>query len=64
MLPVTPYAGANWTNGENRPGCKSGEISKQLDIPNPTVKRILAGLLKQKLIQKHGVGPGTNNTIP
>jgi len=48
---------------ENRPGCKSGEISNQLDIPNPTVKRILAGLLKQKLIQKHGVGPGTNYTI-
>ncbi|MDI6403073.1 Fic family protein [Balneolaceae bacterium ANBcel3] len=48
---------------ENRPGCKSGEISNQLNIPNPTVKRILAELVKQNLIQKHGVGPGTNYTI-
>lgn len=45
---------------DNHAGCKSGEIAKGLGIPNPTVKRMLPGLLKKKLIQKHGTGPGTN----
>jgi len=44
-------------------GCKSGEIAKKLDIPNPTVKRILKSLLDLNLIEKHGTGPGTNYSI-
>jgi Fic family protein len=48
---------------ENHAGCKSGEISKKLGIPSPTVKRILPGLLALNLIEKHGRGPGTNYSI-
>jgi len=29
----------------NNPGCKSGDIFKKLDIPSPTVKRILRELI-------------------
>ncbi len=46
-----------------RPGCKSGDIATKLAIPNPTVKRILTELVEKNLIEKHGVGPGTNYTI-
>ena len=48
---------------ENNPGCKSGDIAKKLDIPSPTVKRILPELIKKKLIEKYGTGPGTNYSI-
>ena len=44
-------------------GCKSGNIAKKLDIPNPTVKRILSELIKKNLIEKFGTGPGTNYSI-
>ncbi len=47
----------------NNPGCKSGEIAKRLGIPGPTVKRILPGLIELNLIEKHGVGPGTNYSV-
>lgn len=45
---------------ENHAGCKSSEISTKLNIPNPTVKRLLTNLVNMKLITKHGTGPGTN----
>jgi Fic family protein len=48
---------------ENHPGCQSGEISKKLDIPLPTIKRILMEMLERKLLVKHGIGKGTNYTI-
>lgn len=48
---------------ENNVGCKSGDIAKKLDIPNPTVKRILPNLIKKNLIEKYGIGPGTNYSI-
>jgi Fic family protein len=48
---------------ENHPGCKSGEISRKLNIPAPTVKKILAQLVTRNLIEKHGNGPGTYYTI-
>ncbi len=48
---------------ENHAGCKSGEMSKKLDIPSPTVKRILSKLVNSNLIEKHGIGAGTNYTI-
>ncbi|MCP4551424.1 MAG: Fic family protein [Bacteroidetes bacterium] len=49
---------------ENHAGCKSGAIAKRLAIPNPTVKRILPSLIEKNLIEKHGIGPGTNYSIP
>jgi len=42
------------------PGSKSSEVAQKLSIPNPTVKRILTDLVKRNLIEKHGIGPGTN----
>jgi len=47
----------------NYPGCKSGEIAKQLVIPNPTIKKILKVLTDKGHLEKHGVGRGTNYTI-
>ena len=47
----------------NYAGCKSGDIAKKLGIPSPTVKRILPKLIQLNLIEKHGIGPGTNYTI-
>ncbi len=47
---------------ENHPGCQSGEMAKKLDIPLPTVKRILMDMLEKKIIVKHGIGKGTNYT--
>ena len=48
---------------ENHAGCKSGDIAKRLAIPSPTVKRILPSLIEKNLIEKHGIGPGTNYSI-
>ncbi len=48
---------------ESNPGTKSGEIANKLHIPNPTVKRILTKLVNDNLIEKYGIGAGTNYTI-
>jgi Fic family protein len=45
---------------ENNPGCRSGVIASRLDIPAPTVKKILAILVDRGLIARHGSGPGLN----
>lgn len=47
-----------------RPGCRSGQIARSLEIPNPTVKRILTQLVKRGLLQRFGKGPGTNYALP
>jgi Fic family protein len=47
----------------NNPGCKSGEIARKLKIPGPTVKRILPELIGKNLIEKFGIGPGTNYSL-
>lgn len=47
---------------DNHPGCSSGEIAEKLDIPLPTVKRILADMVAGRFLTKHGVGAGTNYT--
>ena len=47
----------------DNPGCKSGEIAKNLQIPSPTIKRILTKLVKQNIIEKFGKGAGTNYSI-
>jgi hypothetical protein len=48
---------------ENHPGSKSGEIAEKLNIPLPTVKRILADMVKNKLLAMHGAGAATNYSI-
>ncbi len=47
----------------NNPGCKSGEIAEKLNIPKPTVKRILTDFISKNLISKFGQGAGTNYTV-
>jgi len=48
---------------ENHPGSKSGEIAEKLNIPLPTTKRILADMVVNKSLRKHGVGGGTNYVV-
>ena len=48
---------------ENYPGSKSGEIAEKLDVPQPTVKRLLTEMVKNKLLVMHGAGAGTNYSI-
>lgn len=47
----------------DHPGTKSGEIATKLNIPNPTVKKVLSKLVSKNLIEKYGSGPGTNYAI-
>lgn len=60
---LSPREKAIITFISSRPGSKSGDVATKLTIPNPTVKRILTDLVEKDLIEKHGVGPGTNYTI-
>jgi Fic family protein len=60
---LSPKEKKIYTFIENHPGCQSGEISEKLDIPLPTVKRILMEMLERKLLMKHGIGKGTNYTV-
>lgn len=48
---------------ENHPGSKSGEIARKLDIPLPTVKRILSDMVKNKLLAVTGLGVRTTYTV-
>lgn len=48
---------------ENHPGSKSGEIAEKLNIPLPTVKRILTDMVKNKMLAMHGAGAATNYSI-
>ncbi|HET6255158.1 MAG TPA: Fic family protein [Puia sp.] len=48
---------------ENHPGASSGEIAKNLLIPNPTVKKILADLVGNRNLIVHGAGRGTRYSI-
>lgn len=63
MANLSPREKAILTFIAERPGSKSGKIATRLDIPNPTVKRLLTEMLKAKLIEKHGAGAGTNYSI-
>ena len=44
------------------PGCKSGQVSRQLNIPAPTVKRLLSQMVENHLLERHGSGAGTTYT--
>ncbi len=57
---LSPKEKSILTYVESNPGTKSGEIANKLHIPNPTVKRLLTKLLNENLIEKYGVGAGTN----
>jgi Fic family protein len=48
---------------ENHPGSQSGEIAEKLNIPLPTVKRILTDMVKNKMLVMHGAGASTNYSI-
>lgn len=48
---------------ESYPGTQSGEIAERINIPLPTVKRVLADMVARKFIIKQGVGKGTNYAI-
>ncbi|MBL7757676.1 MAG: Fic family protein [Chitinophagaceae bacterium] len=48
---------------EHHPGAKSGGIAEKLDIPLPTIKRILSDMVNTNLLQKHGTGAGTHYSI-
>ena len=48
---------------ENHPGSKSGEIAEKLNIPLPTVKKILATMVENKAIVKYGIGVGTKYVV-
>lgn len=63
MSELSPREKAIITIISERPGTKSGKIAERLGIPSPTVKRLLAQLLKDKLIEKHGAGAGTNYSL-
>ena len=47
----------------NNAGCQSGQIAEQLEIPNPTVKRILSNMVERSIVRKHGQGRSTNYTV-
>jgi len=47
---------------EAYPGVKSGEIASKLNIPLPSVKRMLSEMIADKIISKNGTGTGTNYT--
>jgi Fic family protein len=47
---------------EAYPGVKSGEIASKLNIPLPSVKRILSAMIADNIISKNGTGTGTNYT--
>lgn len=48
---------------DNHPGAKSGAIAEKLDIPLPSIKRLLSDMVNSNLLQKHGTGAGTNYSI-
>ena len=64
MLPnLGPKEKSIYTFYQNHPGSKSSEIAVKIDIPLPTVKRMLNSLVKLKLITKQVMGPGTSYSL-
>jgi len=47
----------------NHPGSKSSKIAEKLNIPLPTVKKILTIMVENKLIFKYSSGAGTNYIV-
>jgi len=59
---MSPREKMIYTFVENHPGCKSGEIAEKLNIPLPTVKKLLTEMVTGKFLAKHGIAAGTNYT--
>lgn len=47
----------------NNPGCKTGDITKAMQVSPSTTKKILGDLMVNNMIEKHGNGAGTNYSI-
>ena len=60
---LSPKEKSIYTIIQNRPNIQSGEISKKLAVPLPTVKRILSDLIHKGLIEKQGSGRNVSYTI-
>lgn len=60
---LSPKEKLVYTVIEKRPNFQSGEISTQLSIPLPTVKRILSALIKKGIIEKQGSGRSVSYLI-
>lgn len=48
---------------KNQPGCKSSEVAQRLNIPLPTVKRILMEMTDRKFLIRQGMGKATSYTV-
>lgn len=48
---------------EHYPGISSGEVAKKLQIPLPSVKRIIADLVAARNLVVHGAGRGTSYSV-
>lgn len=48
---------------EANPGIKTSDMAKKLGVSSATVKRMLDSLLSAKLIERHGIGPGSYYTL-
>jgi len=63
MSTLTPRKKSIMTYISEYPGSKSGDIAARLEIPSPTIKRILSGMVEDGIIEKYGSGPGTNYAL-
>lgn len=59
---MSPREKMIFTYIDSHPGTKSGEIAASLNIPLPTVKRLLSEMTAAKFLAKYGSGTGTNYT--
>ncbi|MFD2285019.1 winged helix-turn-helix transcriptional regulator [Pedobacter petrophilus] len=48
---------------ESNPGIKTGDLAVKTGSSGSTIKRMVEKLIKQKLIERHGVGPGSYYTL-
>lgn len=48
---------------QSRPNLQSGEMAEKLNMPLPTVKRLLADLNSKGLIEKQGIGRGVSYVV-
>lgn len=62
-IQLSPKEKLIYTIIKNRPNIQSGEIAEKLEIPAPTVKRILSGLLHKELIEKQGSGRNLSYSV-
>jgi len=48
---------------ESNPGIKTSDLAIKLGTSGSTIKRMAEKLIKHKLIERHGIGPGTYYTL-